>query len=146
MSKNTSTIFYHYSITPSLHSPSLVPSCGRDTVHALRAAKFRPEETIGCDDREAEHRHNKTTREIVFVSHGAHHLRENGSAHDRHDNEGGCFLRFLAKTEDAEGENCREHDRHEEVGQKNRDHRDPAQLEEDDDAKEHTDRGVEPEH
>ncbi len=57
-----------------------------------------------------------------------------------------AFFALSPETENAEGKDGREHDRHEEVGQENRDDRDPAQLRENEQAKHNADRGVQPKH
>ena len=41
-----------------------------------------------------------------------------------------AFFARLTEAEDPQREDRREHDRHEEVGQEDADHRDPAQLQE----------------
>ena len=97
--------------------------------HRLALAQFRPGVTVEAHEGEADHRHDEGPRHAIKVADMAHQLGQDRAAHDGHDDEGRGLLRPRAQPVDAQREDGREHDRHEEVAQEHADHRDPAQLE-----------------
>jgi hypothetical protein len=86
-----------------------------DSAHVVRLAETGPVEAVEGDQGEADHGHGEAARHIPLVGHGAHEFRQDGAAHDGHDDEGRRLLRTRAQAENAQREDGGEHDRHEEV-------------------------------
>src|SRR6266478_1614184 len=96
-----------------------VPQSFGPALQPIRLAKLRPIEAIEGDESKADHRNDKAARHIEFISDVSHQLRENGSAHDRHHDEGRSLFGSGPQSENSQSEDGREHDRHEEIAQEN---------------------------
>src|SRR4051812_5698426 len=96
-------------------SSSVTPDrCSSD--HVFGFAEFGPIEPIRSDEHETHQRHHEAKSHIVHVAEMAHKLWHERAAGYRHHDERRRFFSLYAETVDTQGENRREHDRHEEKG------------------------------
>ena len=99
-----------------------------DVVQRVRAAQAGPAEAVEGHEGEAAEGHDEGARHAVQVADVPHDLRQQRPAHDRHHDERGRLLGAHPEPVDAQREDRREHDRHEEVAQEDAGHREPAEL------------------
>ena len=100
-------------------------------VERFGVAQRGPGEAVEGDGDEAAHRHGEAAGHVVEIGDVSHQLGHHGAAHDRHDDEGRGLFRLRSQAENPQGEDRREHDRHEEIAEENAGHGHPSQLEED---------------
>ena len=106
-----------------------VAAAGFHADDAFGLAEFGPGKSVETDQDEAAKRHPKRGGHVDDVAEVAHEFRHQRPAGDGHDDERSGFLLGL-RTEavDADREDCRIHDGHEEIAEKNAQHGNPSQL------------------
>ena len=72
-------------------------------VQRLGLAEPGPVEAIEGDQGETDHRHDETTGHVILVSDVTHQFGQDRTAHDGHDDVGGCPFRPGTQTDKCRG-------------------------------------------